>query len=301
MLNKLLQQQVQKHFGNPGNLPAGFSALLEVISESYDHYEKERNVLEQSTSGLIRQNKNLEQFAYIVSHNLRAPLANIMGLSRIIQTPELDTKSQKTSMDGLATSVKRLDDVIIDLTNILQVKHEIDEKREPIRFSSLLEDIKLSVRNFIEEENVTILSDFSAANDIFTVKSYMYSIFYNLILNSIKYRKPGVPPLIEISSYENEKKVILRFKDNGSGIDLSLYGDKIFGLYKRFHYNVEGKGMGLFMVKTQVESLDGVITVNSRINEGTEFIIEFEKKSIANKTLFAPASYEKLTQMVEHQ
>lgn len=106
----------------------------------------------------------------------------------------------------------------------------------------------------------------------------MYSIFYNLISNSIKYKEPGRNPVIEISSNENENKTILTFKDNGIGIDLKLYGDKIFGLYKRFHYDVEGKGMGLFMVKTQVESLEGNITISSQLGRGTIFTIEFDKK-----------------------
>jgi PAS domain S-box-containing protein len=243
---------------------------------------------DQITSDLIRQNKNLEQFAYIVSHNLRAPLANITGLLRIIQMPKLEEQIRKTSMEGLVTSVSKLDNVIIDLTNILQVKREIDEKRESIRFSLLLEDIKSSVRNFIEEEHVSIFADFSAVDNIFSVKSYMHSIFYNLILNSIKYKKPGRKPYIEITSKEIAGKITLSFKDNGSGIDLSLYGDKIFGLYKRFHYDVEGKGMGLFMVKTQVESLEGKISVSSRIDEGAEFTIEFAKKSVLRKSPVTP-------------
>ncbi|MDQ3109423.1 MAG: PAS domain S-box protein [Bacteroidota bacterium] len=247
-------------------------AMRDITAEKVFAIERDK-----ITSDLIRQNKNLEQFAYIVSHNLRAPLANITGLSRIIQTPKLDIKARKISMEGLVTSVKRLDDVIIDLTNILQVKREIDEKRESISFPVLLKDIRQSVHNLIKEENVTIISDFSVVDHVFSVKSYMYSIFYNLILNSIKYKMPARRPVIEISGRKTESKVILSFKDNGSGIDLERYGDKIFGLYKRFHYDVEGKGMGLFMVKTQVESLEGSISVKSRLNEGTEFIIEFDK------------------------
>ncbi|MEO5644818.1 MAG: PAS domain-containing protein [Bacteroidia bacterium] len=240
-------------------------------------FEIERDKI---TADLIRQNKNLEQFAYIVSHNLRAPLANISGLLRIIQAPRLEAKIRKMTMDGLVTSVQKLDDVINDLTNILQVKRGINEKREVLYFSSLLEDIKISVEHFIEKENVSFKMDFSAPS-IYSVKSYMHSIFYNLISNSIKYKAAGRDPVIEINSRETESKIILTFKDNGSGIDLSLYGDKIFGLYKRFHYDVEGRGMGLFMVKTQVESLEGNITVTSELNKGTTFTIEFEKKSIA--------------------
>jgi signal transduction histidine kinase len=114
------------------------------------------------------------------------------------------------------------------------------------------------------------------------VKSYLYSIFYNLIINSIKYRKPGRRPFINIYSREKANKITLVFCDNGSGIDLSRYGDKIFGLYKRFHYDVEGKGMGLFMVKTQVESLEGNISVRSQIDEGSEFTVEFEKKAVSS-------------------
>ncbi len=250
-------------------------AMRDITAEKLFAIERDK-----ITSDLIRQNKNLEQFAYIVSHNLRAPIANISGLLRILQTPKLEEKTKKRSMDGLMTSLKKLDDVIIDLAYILQVKREIDEKREAVMFSSLLEDIKLSVRNSIEKENVSIVTDFSAAA-IFSVKSYLHSIFYNLISNSMKYKQPGRDPVIEISSRETESKTTLIFKDNGSGIDLTLFGDKIFGLYKRFHYDVEGRGMGLFMVKTQVESLEGNISVTSKLNEGTIFTIEFEKKLTA--------------------
>jgi signal transduction histidine kinase len=81
--------------------------------------------------------------------------------------------------------------------------------------------------------------------------------------------------LIEIESKQCAGKLIIIFKDNGSGIDLAKDGNQVFGLYKRFHENKEGKGMGLFMVKTQVETLGGKIEINSAINKGTEFTIEF--------------------------
>ena len=104
----------------------------------------------------------------------------------------------------------------------------------------------------------------------------MYSIFYNLISNSIKYRQQQVPCLIEIKSRRVKDTIELVFTDNGMGIDLQKRGDQVFGLYKRFHTNIEGKGMGLFMVKTQVETLGGKISIQSEVNKGTEFKIEFE-------------------------
>ena len=82
--------------------------------------------------------------------------------------------------------------------------------------------------------------------------------------------------MIEIKSHLAKDKLVLIFTDNGMGIDLKKRGEQVFGLYKRFHTNIEGKGMGLFMVKTLVETLGGKISIKSEVNKGTEFKIEFE-------------------------
>jgi signal transduction histidine kinase len=250
-------------------------AMRDITAEKLSAMERDK-----ITVDLIRQNKDLEQFSYIVSHNLRAPLANIAGLSRIIQDEKLDAKARRLSVEGLTSSVKKLDDVISDLSHILQVKREINEKKELVKFSGLVDDITLSIRSILDHEKVTILTDFAQVDEIFSLKSYLHSIFYNLISNSIKYRNPLEKPVIEISSRESGDKIFLFFKDNGRGIDLDRFSDKVFGLYKRFHFNVEGKGMGLFMVKTQVETLDGKISITSNVNKGTLFTIEFKKQAI---------------------
>jgi signal transduction histidine kinase len=105
----------------------------------------------------------------------------------------------------------------------------------------------------------------------------LYSVFYNLISNSIKYCQKGVSCIIAIKSKLEKNKLTLIFKDNGMGIDLEKKGDQVFGLYKRFHTNIDGKGVGLFMVKTQVEALGGKISITSGVNKGTTFKIEFER------------------------
>lgn len=107
-----------------------------------------------------------------------------------------------------------------------------------------------------------------------TIKSYLYSIFYNLISNSIKYKQTNKAPVIQIKNTIDKEKIIISYVDNGLGIYLKQHGEKLFGLYKRFHLHIEGKGLGLFMVKTQVEVLGGNIHVKSEPNVGTEFIIE---------------------------
>lgn len=228
------------------------------------------------TEDLVQRNKDLEQFTYIVSHNLRAPVANIIGYSSELKETKNNPEETLLYINELAESVGRLDTVIKDLNSILQVKHKVSEVKEVVSFSHLLRVVKTGIKNSIDEGGVKINANFEEVREINTLKSYMHSIFQNLITNSIKYRKLNIPPVINITSYRKENSVVLEFSDNGIGIDLHQHGDKIFGLYKRFHPNAaEGKGMGLFMVKTQVEAMGGQISVVSEVNTGTKFIIEF--------------------------
>ena len=227
------------------------------------------------TSDLLQRNKDLEQFAYIVSHNLRAPVANIMGLSEVLRTVSMEDFEKEEIMEGISTSVIKLNDVILDLNDILQVKNNLSEKREIVSFSSLVKNIQISISDQIKKQEVLIKTDFSAIDKMLTLQSYLYSIFYNLISNSIKFRQPGLSPVIEIKSYVLNDKIELHYQDNGLGIDMKKKGDQIFGLYKRFHEDTEGRGVGLFMTKTQVETLGGKITMESEVNKGTAFIIQF--------------------------
>ncbi|MEI6594743.1 MAG: PAS domain S-box protein [Bacteroidota bacterium] len=228
------------------------------------------------TDDLIKRNKDLEQFTYIVSHNLRSPVANIKGFNEVLKTVELEQKDKDEMLNGIFTSVSKLDDVIQDLNHILQVKQIINEKKEKISFTELVNDIKFFMGLKIGENEVIIKSDFSEIDEMFTLKSYINSVFYNLISNSIKYRRINEDAVIDISSKKVDNKFFITFRDNGLGIDLVRNSDKIFGLYKRFHSHTEGKGMGLFMVKTQVETLGGKISVKSEVGKGTEFLIEFD-------------------------
>jgi PAS domain S-box-containing protein len=244
---------------------------VDITERKLAELERERTMTE-----LLQRNRDLEQFSYIVSHNLRGPVASIMGLSGILQGLQLNAREKDQLISGMGSSAQNLDMVIQDLNTILKVKSDMSENKALIHFSELIKEIEMSLKNLITSEKVKIVCDFTATDEITTVKSYLYSIFYNLITNSIKYRQPEADPVIEISSEITENKTILHFKDNGLGIDLLKNGKDVFGLYKRFHFHIEGKGMGLFMVKTQVEALRGHISIQSHENGGTEFKIEFE-------------------------
>jgi PAS domain S-box-containing protein len=230
---------------------------------------------EKMTLDITQRNKNLEQFTYIVSHNLRAPVANILGISNLLEIPDLEEDYKQQALLGITSSARRLDEVIADLNTILQEQQKITEYKQEVEFQDLVDDVRCGVEEMISVHGIMIKTNFEAITHILTIKSYLYSVFYNLITNSIKYRQRDAPLQIEIISFRDGDRTGLLFRDNGIGINLKEQGDKVFGLYKRFHPGTEGKGMGLFMVRTQVESLGGTIGIKSEVNEGTEFTILF--------------------------
>jgi len=273
-----------EHTGKPVNFWSEISYRpihkgAEIIGAAcYSHDITERKLAEQErtkiTNELIQRNKDLQQFTYIVSHNLRAPVANIIGIGNVINSSRLSQDDEKEMIRHLLTSVAKLDEVIIDLNLILQVKNDVNEQKTMVRFSEIIADIQLSIDHIIKKEAVVFHIDFSDADEMPTLKSYLHSIFFNLISNSIKYRQPNEAPVIEISSKLSAAKIEFIFKDNGLGLDLEKQGGEIFGLYKRFHFHTDGKGVGLYMVKAQVETLGGKISIGSEVNKGTAFLIE---------------------------
>ncbi|MCW3103445.1 MAG: hypothetical protein JWO09_1885 [Bacteroidetes bacterium] len=255
-------------FDKKGN-PVGIYGIAQDVTERRAAEEEREKII----FNLVQHSKKLEQFAYIVSHNLRAPVAHIMGLSNVLKS-DVSASDRAQCERFLFQATEQMDEVLKDLNKVLALKSEISEQKEPLMLDELVSGIKSDVQGLIKSESVEIMTDFNSVNKITSIKSYIHSIFNNLILNSIKFKQQGRVSLIKIKSEMRGERIILSFKDNGIGIDLIRNRDQIFGIYKRFHLAKEGKGLGLFMVKTQVEALGGTIRVESKEDEGAEFIIE---------------------------
>jgi PAS domain S-box-containing protein len=224
---------------------------------------------------LQNKNKDLLQFSYIVSHNLRAPIAKVIGLASII---EGESEETKFFLNKLTEEVTHLDDVVKDINTIVSARKTTKEKMELVSFEREFQLVNQILEDSIIESNAYISSDFSSAPKILTIKSYLHSIMYNLMSNSLKYRQLDIPLQIHIKTYQDEKFVCLEVQDNGEGIDLEKNGSKVFGLYKRFNTrDVPGKGIGLSLVKTHAESLGGRVEIISKLNEGTTFSIFIPK------------------------
>lgn len=157
----------------------------------------------------------------------------------------------------------------------IKIKKNSELERVEIRFKDILDKVIQSLEGELIESGATVTYNFNNAPKIYYSKPYMESIFQNLISNAIKYRSPKRIPEIFLSTDIVMTGIELRVQDNGLGIDLEKFGNKLFGLHKTFHENTEARGVGLFLTKTQIEALGGSIAAESEVDKGTTFIIHF--------------------------
>jgi signal transduction histidine kinase len=252
---------------------------LERVKHSLERrVEKRTAALKKANEELLEQNTQLEQFTFITAHNIRGPVARIKGLLSFL------TQSDETQViKHLETSVKSLDEVITDLSTILNIRQGISKSFEPV---SLREQIELTIETLQEQITaVNAVINVEIADDVVIngAKPYVQSIFYNLIHNALKYCSTTRQCNIQCKACQEGDVVHLTIQDNGIGIDMRYAKEKIFKLYQRFHPNINGKGFGLFLVKTQVVTMGGTIKVQSDIDQGTVFSIDFPARSVSLK------------------
>lgn len=223
---------------------------------------------------LLQRNRALEQFAFVVSHSIRAPLANILGLSGLLSY-ELSLEEQKKITSGIVTSAKRLDEVLSDLNDILQVQRTGSERKSFVRLREFTEEVISGLNTDIIRTGMDLELDISVDLELQTIKSSLQTIFVNLISNSIKFAKPGEVPQLKIWAQKDKGCIAINFRDQGIGLDMKKYGDQLFGLYKKFAVNTEGKGVGLYFVKAHTDLLGGKINIESESGAGMHVTLRF--------------------------
>ncbi|MBU2914282.1 MULTISPECIES: PAS domain-containing sensor histidine kinase [Reichenbachiella] len=244
-----------------------------------DRKEAERHILvrdqelEVLNENLARQNNQLEEFAHIASHNLRAPITNMLSLIKIREADPSEA-TQAFVWENVGKTVRNLDETIIELNDVVKTSWELDKQRKILHFEEVLEKILNSIVDQIAKADAEFVVNFDMPS-IFYPKIYLESILQNLVTNAIKYRRSNEKALIKLRSWEQNGRGYLSIEDNGLGIDLEKHGDKLFGLRKTFHAHQDARGVGLFITRAQIESLGGLISVESKEGKGTKFIVDF--------------------------
>ncbi|WP_205500844.1 PAS domain S-box protein [Rufibacter psychrotolerans] len=231
--------------------------------------------LSQLTKDLFKKNRDLQQFTYMVSHNLRTPVANAMGLASLLTTIDKNSEAFARSLSYLRLSLYRMDTVLRDMNTILSIRdrrgavvlERVDPEAVVLQAMSALEEQ-------LREAGATINVDLPDGLTLHTNQAALYSILFNLLANSVKYRAQDRRLEVNLTFYRDPAAgTVITFADNGSGFDMEKNKDNVFKLYKRFHTQTDGRGMGLFLIKTHLDSLGGHVEVSSQPGQGTTFLL----------------------------
>lgn len=255
-------------------------ALIKVIPIAFTlkTTEELETVIEDRTHELTQQKNNLSDIAHILSHNLRAPIANLFSLFEIYDLKETE-QERKETLDKLKFVVESLNKKVDRMAEVVDWQTgEVTNQR--LLVSDSIKVVLDTFKPLIEETQTTVNLSFNTANSINYPKPYLDSLFNNLIGNSIKYRDTDKINEISIATSKTKEGILIDYSDNGIGIDLDKYRDKVFGLNQTFHENKDAQGIGLYLVKHHVESLGGTINIESKVGVGTTFKIYLKNQKL---------------------
>lgn len=229
--------------------------------------------LQETNTELVKHINELREFSYTISHNMRGPIARLLGLVNVANLNAQLTSDPEAVyiLRQIANSARELDAVVHDLNRITEVRNTIYQTREVLSFDQVWQEVKNNLVLNDEFEKAHIHTDFSRCQTLYSVRPMIVSILNNLVSNAIKFKSPERPLKIRVETFHNNTFTILHVTDNGLGIDLPVHETDLFKMYRRFHVHEEGKGLGLYLVRSQAQALNGFIEVESSVNTGTAF------------------------------
>ncbi len=245
------------------------------------HIEQQNLELERVNERLVHLNKELSELGYVASHDLRAPVINLVALHRLM-TQTVDNEFNRDELlEKMANSLRRMSTTIEALNEVLRF-HSMEENDDAIiHVPNTFNQVCDSISELIVEAKPAIEVDFTDLEMVRFSRYRFESLVQNLLTNALKYRAPDRELKINVRCVRGENdQAVLIISDNGVGIDLALHRKRLFGLFKRFHNHVEGRGIGLHMVYSFVKSRGGDIQVESKVNEGTTFYVSLGGDSL---------------------
>jgi signal transduction histidine kinase len=272
MSKEALDQLVNQLEQQTNELMAIKNTLEEKVSERTEDLLK-------LNERLIAQNQQLEQYAYITSHNLRAPVSQIKGLINVLpQKNNMDALTKET-LSRILDSANNLEKVFEDLSEIIKVEKGMQHPWQDVDLLVEIETVLQSLKTSLREKKIKIIKPSESNGIIKALRPYVYSVFHNIIENAVKYSdQKKDQSYIKIEFDESSKYYHVAITDNGIGIDMETASGKIFQMYQRFNNTHPGQGFGLFLVKSQMEAIEGKVELESILGQGTTFNLYFPKR-----------------------
>lgn len=230
--------------------------------------------IEEQHAKLMKYNKELEQFTYVATHDLKSPLANIQGYLDLIEIDLVNPSPDVLdSMKWLKYSVAEARNVISELTNALKARNNKEELLKPINLEDLVEGILSGMRAKILDSKIVFICDFTEINEFMYYPVALRSILQNIISNAIQYSSTVPFPEIKITTNNAVNEVLISVEDNGVGIDLETNESKVFGLFKRIQNDESGSGIGMYIVNKLLENYGGKLLLKSELGKGSKFTV----------------------------
>lgn len=256
-----------------------FSLSNEELAAANEEIKVGMEELSEKNRELFAINTDMDNFIYTASHDLKAPIANIEGLVKVLERNLGKADHSKETVEKVIRmiyqSVERFRKTIVDLTEITKMQKEHPGEMALVNLSDVIEDVKQDFNYQLAEANVLLEVAVDNCQILFSRKK-LRSIIYNLISNAIKYRSPKRTPHIKISCKALPEHFLFSVEDNGLGFN-DKSGEKVFSMFKRLHTHVEGTGIGLYIVKKMIDDGGGKIEVESEVDKGSTFKVYFKK------------------------
>ncbi len=259
------------------SLPIEGEHLVFAIAKDITHKKRQEEERNNILTILTKANEDLKQLTYTTSHDLRSPVNNLLSVISLLNESKITDPEALKILRILKLSGENLRDMLGKYVDVLSEKHNSNAPLEEVDLNQTLQEVLKSINSLSQSAKASISYDFSKVGKVEFNRIYMESVFLNLITNSIKYSRPDRFPEISIHSEVVNGKTQLVIRDNGLGFDLEKVKDKIFGLHQKFHEHTDSKGIGLYLVHSHITNLGGHIEVASNVNEGTTFLITFNR------------------------
>ncbi len=256
------------------SIPLIDQELIYAISKNITHLKTMEEDRQYLIKDLTSVNSGLTQLSYTTSHDLRSPVNNMISLFELLDLSRIEDEESLLYLNLIGQAAHMLKNTLNEQVDHLKTNSLLKPNLELVSLEEILQSIRDSLRTLIDHSETKFETDLSEIEFLHVNKFYLRSIFLNLITNAIKYSKPDIPPVISIKSTKTEAGVQIEFRDNGMGFNMHNK-ENIFDLHQVFTANIESKGIGLYLVKSYMNSLGGSITVESTENSGTTFTLNF--------------------------
>ncbi|WP_298498792.1 PAS domain S-box protein [uncultured Algibacter sp.] len=218
------------------------------------------------------QNERLSSFASIVTHNLRSHSGNLTTIAGFLEE-DIPLINNNDNFDLMKKAIANLEETVSHLTDVAKIKVVEESQIEVLNLYDYVEKAIYSIKAIAKNTNTTIINYIDEELCVKAIPAYLDSIILNFLTNAIKYRSDKRLPKIRLTASVKDEYVIFKVGDNGLGIDMEKYGDKIFQMYNTFHSHKDAIGLGLFITRNHIESLGGKVIVTSEVDVGSEFSI----------------------------